>query len=79
MLLKEDDEKIAYGIIKDGTNGFVYKDQEQFAEYLKKLASLDKDMKNRIKKIVRNTIPKDAYASMAQEYLDVYLSLPKKE
>lgn len=79
VLLKEDDEKIAYRIINNGINGFVYKDKEQFAEYLKNFASLDAAGKRQLKKIVRDTIPKDAYTSMAQEYLDIYRSLPKKD
>lgn len=78
VLIKEDQEQIAYRMVQNGVNGFVYKNEKEFAEYLKTLAVLDTAKKRRIKKIVRGTIPKDADIAMAKEYIAVYKKPSKK-
>ena len=35
VMVKEDNENIAYSMVEDGVNGFVYKNEEEFADYLK--------------------------------------------
>ena len=79
VLIKEDRERIAYKIVQNGVNGLVYQTPEEFAEYLKKIASLDTAQKQRIRDIVRRTVPNDAYTSMARDYLEIYRQLPKKD
>ncbi len=72
VLIKEDKEKIAYEMIQDGVNGFVYKNEEEFANYLKMFSSLEPKKVNHIKSIVRNTISTDSCTEMAKTYLNIY-------
>jgi len=79
VLVKEDYENIAYSMVKEGVNGFVYKNREEFANYLKTFSKFDMNEKSNIRKTVRNTIPKNSYISMAEEYTKLYESLIKKK
>ena len=79
VMVKEDNENIAYSMVRDGVNGFVYKNQEEFANCLKSFSKLDMDEKRKIRKTVRNTVPKDSCESMASEYVKLYQRLLEKK
>lgn len=78
VLIKEDREKIVYEMIQDGVNGFVYKSEEEFANYLKMFSTLKPTKVNRIKSIVRNTISRDSCTEMAKKYIDIYKNIEVK-
>lgn len=75
VLIKEDREKIVYEMIQDGVNGFVYKSEEEFANYLKMFSNLNPSKISRIKSVVRNTIPQDSCTEMAKKYIDIYQNI----
>jgi len=72
VLIKEDKEKIVYEMIQDGVNGFVYKTEEEFANYLKIFSTLEPKKIKKIKSIVRNTISTDSCTEMAKKYVNIY-------
>ena len=76
VMLKQDNENISSSMIKENVNGFVYKDQEEFAKYLKTFAHLDTEEKMNIKKVVRRTASKNSCINMAKEYVKVYEKTP---
>ena len=79
VMVKEDNENIAYSMVEDGVNGFVYKNEEEFADYLKTFSKLSMKEKWHIRKTVRNTVPKDSCVSMAEEYIKIYKSISRNE
>ncbi len=72
VLIKEDKEKYVYNMIKDGVNGFVYKDGESFAKYLKKLAGFDESTKQQLKLIVRRSMKNNDVNYMARCTVQAY-------
>ncbi len=72
VLIKEDNEKYVYHMIENGLNGFVYTKRSEFAQYLKKLSDINDDQRDKIRQIVRNTLPKKSTAAMAEKYIRVY-------
>ena len=79
VMVKYDNENIASSMVKENVNGFVYKNEEEFAKCLKAFANLSKEEKNNIKKRVRNTVPKDSYIEMAKQYIEIYEKTPLVE
>lgn len=79
VLIKEDKEKIVYEMIQDGVNGFVYKSEEEFAEYLKTFSTLELSKRKRIKNVVRNTISQDSCIEIAKEYIKIYENIELKK
>ncbi len=61
VLVKEDKEKFVYNMIKDGGNGFVYSDEKNFLEYLKKLTRFTPAERDQLRRAVRASMKdKDA-------------------
>ena len=75
VMVKEDNENIAYSMVEDGVNGFVYKNEEEFANYLKTFSQLSFKEKRYIRSTVRKTVLKDSCTSMAEEYIKIYNSI----
>lgn len=72
VLVKEDKEKFAYNMIKDGVNGFVCRNEAGFAKYLKKLSAFRPQEKRQMRSIVRRS-GRDADAEyMARCTVKVY-------
>lgn len=72
ILVKEDKEKYVYNMIKEGVNGFVYKDGEGFAGYLKKMAEFDDATKQQLKLIVRKSMKNTDANYMAKCTVQAY-------
>lgn len=78
VLVKEDKEGIVHKTITHGVNGFVYKNKQGFAAYLKRFASLNEEERSRIREGVRNSLVTMDAGSMGQQYLKVYNIAIKK-
>ncbi|MBQ5564780.1 MAG: glycosyltransferase [Clostridia bacterium] len=76
VMVKYDNENIASSMVQENINGFVYKNEEEFAKCLKTFANLGMEEKKNIKKTVRNTVPKDSCVEMAKEYIAIYEKTP---
>ncbi len=72
VLVKEDKEKFAYNMIKDGVNGFVCKNEAGFAKYLKKLSSFEPHEKRQMRRIVRKSMVDTDAEYMAKCTVKVY-------
>lgn len=77
ILIKEDKEKFVYHMIKNGVNGFVYTNEADFAEYLKKLSDIDESQRNKIRHVVRHTISNTNGKSMSEQYVKIYSNAVK--
>ncbi len=72
VLIKEDKEKFVRKMIQDGVNGFVYKNEKEFAKYLKILSNIDDFQKMQIKRVVRRTVAGNTSTAMAEHYIKAY-------
>ena len=72
VLVKEDKEKYAYNMIKDGVNGFVCKNEAGFAKYLKKLSAFNTHEKRQMRSIVRRSMRDTDAEYMAKCTVKVY-------
>lgn len=72
VLVKEDKEKYVYNMIKDGINGFVYKNIDDFVNILKTTAQLSPYKKNKLKQLVRESLNNKDAIYMAKCVEKVY-------
>lgn len=72
VLVKEDKEKFAYNMIKDGVNGFVCENEAGFAKYLKKLSAFSLHEKRQMRSIVRRSVRDMDAEYMAKCTVKVY-------
>ena len=72
VLVKEDKEKFAYNMIRDGVNGFVCKNEAGFAKYIKKLSAFKPDEKSQMRRIVRRSMRDTDAEYMAKCTVKVY-------
>ncbi|MGN1456792.1 MAG: glycosyltransferase [Acutalibacteraceae bacterium] len=72
VLIREDKEKYSYSMIQNGVNGFVYITQVDFADRLKKLASMTTAQKHILKNVVRRTLNGTSTETMAKNMLSAY-------
>ena len=56
VMVKEDEEKYVYSMIRDGVNGFAYKNEKEFVRYLKQLSYFDREKREKMKYIVRHSL-----------------------
>ena len=77
VLVKEDEEKYVYSMIKDGVNGFAYKSEKDFVRYLKKLSYFENDEREKLKYIVRNSLKGINSTHMAKCMEKVYANARK--
>ena len=68
--------RLMNGIVQENVNGFVYKNEEEFAKCLKTFANFSTEKKMNIKKVVRNTVPEDSCIEMAKQYVEIYEKTP---
>lgn len=76
VMVKYDSENIASSMVQENVNGFVYKNEEEFAKCLKTFANFSTEKKMNIKKVVRNTVPEDSCIEMAKQYVEIYEKTP---
>lgn len=72
VLIREDREKYVHSMIQNGISGFVYITQVDFADKLKKLASMTMSQKNILKNVVRRTLDDTSTDAMAQQMVNSY-------
>lgn len=72
VLVKEDQEKYVYNMVRDGVNGFIYKDEETFVKYLKTVSVFSDEKKSRMKKIVRHSQKNTTAEYMARCMIKAY-------
>lgn len=72
VLVKEDKEKYVYSMIKDGVNGFVYKDEKEFVRYMKTLSFFEPEKRRKLKYIVRHSLKNINCTYMAKCMEKVY-------
>ncbi len=72
VLVKEDKEKFVYNMIKNGVNGFVYENEEDFAKYLKTLSTFNEFKKSELRRIVRGSMKNTDSEYMAKCTVKAY-------
>lgn len=77
VLVKEDKDDHVNSMIEQNVNGFVFRTREELAGYLRKLRSLPKDKRAKLRFIVRNSMNKTDSEYMAKRTEKAYLHAMK--